>query len=393
MKKTIIILYIFFIIALYVVLYTFNSQHNEKVKNIEIVKIDSTITVSFSAVGDIMCHSTQYNYAWVEKDSFNFDPVFFEIKNYLLEKDVLIGNFETVLAGNNKQYSGYPFFNSPNQLAHSLKNAGFDFLITANNHSNDKGFNGVKRTLEYLRRIGIVPIGTTSLDTVKNENLFNKKGLKFGLLAYTYGTNYNENAKSPREYVNYIDTLRIKNDINNLKNKNADLIIVYLHFGKEYQRYISKYQQKIVNKTVEYGADIIIGSHPHILQQFEQFAAPNSKVDTGFVVYSLGNFVSNQRWRYSDGGAIFNFEIEKNIITDSVYISDISFLPIWVFKGNIKNDKEFVILPSANYENNIKEYMTEADIDSMKKSYFDTIELLTSKSNKLKVDTLLTIKK
>jgi poly-gamma-glutamate synthesis protein (capsule biosynthesis protein) len=146
------------------------------------------------------------------------------------------------------------------------------------------------------------------------------------------------------------------------------------------------YQKQIVEKTISYGADIILGAHPHIVQQFEQFETKNANLDTGFVVYSLGNFVSNQRWRYSDGGVIFNFDITKNIFTDSVYVSKINYLPIWVFKGETKRGKEYIILPSEEFGNTTYDYLTEADVDSMKKSYFDTIDQLTSKSRFLEVD-------
>lgn len=364
------------------------SVENEPVienENIEVV--DSTITVSFSSVGDVMCHSTQYNYAWVKGDSFDFKTLFAVIGDYLRKKDILIGNLETVLAGDTKNYSGYPYFNSPNQLAEALKFAGFDFLTTANNHSNDQGYEGVKRTLEILKKVNIIPLGTKSKEQEEPENIFVRKGLKFGMLAYTYGTNYKENSLYPEEYVNYIDTVRVKKDIVKLKNKNVDVIIILYHFGLQYQKNISEYQRRIVDKTIDYGADIILGSHPHIVQKFETFSSTGN-LDTGFVVYSLGNFVSNQRWRYSDGGIIFNFNITKNIYTDSVYISDISYMPIWVFKGDTKMGKEFIILPSSDYNNNKYDYLSEADADSMKRSYFDTISQLTKESRIPRIDSL-----
>lgn len=352
----------------------------------EVIRVDSTVTVSFSAVGDLMCHSTQYNYAWVEKDSFDFNPVFSVIGDYFREKDILIGNLETVLAGKTKNYKGYPFFNTPNQFAYALKNAGFDFLTTANNHANDQGFKGVKRTLEVLRDVNIIPLGTSSLDSVQNYNVFVRKGLRFGMLAYTYGTNYNENALNPQKYVNYIDTLKIKNEINSLKSKGVDIIIVLFHFGIQYKKEISAYQENVVEKTFKFGADIILGSHPHIVQKFEKMQTPHSSLDSGFVIYSMGNFVSNQRWRYSDGGVILNFDITKNIFSDSVYVSDINFLPIWVFKGNTELGKEYIILPASEYNSGKYEYLTNADIDSMKKSYYDTISQLRANSNKPQID-------
>ena len=268
----------------------------------------------FSAVGDIMCHSTQYNYAWVEGDSFDFNPVFSVVGNYLKNKDVLIGNLETVLAGDTKNYLGYPFFNTPNALAEALKNTGFDYLTTANNHANDQGVDGIERTYKVLKNLRIAPLGTAVSDSFLTTKIYEKNGLRFGILAYTYGTNYNESSLNPKKYVKYIDTLKIKRDIESLRYNNAELVIVYFHFGNEYQKQISDYQKKVVRSTINNGADVILGAHPHIIQHFERFPTNSGSLDTGFVAYSLGNFISNQRWRYSDGGLVFNFEITKNII-------------------------------------------------------------------------------
>ncbi|MCB9260165.1 MAG: CapA family protein [Ignavibacteriales bacterium] len=393
MNSKIFLLFILISAIFYWVLNPFYKSEAEKVESlqkVETVEIDSLISVSFSAVGDIMCHSTQYNYAWVENDSFDFNPVFSVVRNYLREKDILIGNLETVLAGNTKKYSGYPFFNSPNELASAIKNAGFDFLTLANNHASDQGLAGIERTIDVLKKVNIIPLGADISDTSDISNIFVRKGLRFGMLSYTYGTNYNANFPNPRKFINHIDTVKIKNDIAKLKSKNADLIIVLFHFGEQYQKKINSYQMLIVDKTKSYGADIIIGAHPHIIQKFEKFKTVDANLDSGFVVYSLGNFVSNQRWRYSDGGIIFNFEITKNIFTDSVYVSDINYLPIWVFKGTTEKGKEFIVLPSENFDStNTYDFMTEADIDSMKRSYFDSIEQLTSESQIPKIDHLI----
>ncbi|MCB0753713.1 MAG: CapA family protein, partial [Ignavibacteriae bacterium] len=152
---------------------------------------------------------------------------------------------------------------------------------------------------------------------------------------------------------------------------------------------VDSYQKKITKKTVSYGADIILASHPHIVQPFERFKTNNGKLDSGFVTYSQGNFLSNQRWRYSDGAMIFNFNITKNIFTDSVYITGVNYLPIWVFRGKTEKGKEYKILPSEYYNEPEKfDFLTTADVDSMKRSYFDTVELFTAKSAYPKIDTL-----
>jgi poly-gamma-glutamate capsule biosynthesis protein CapA/YwtB (metallophosphatase superfamily) len=387
MKMKIILLSTFILSLVY---WAFNPSFKEHQNLITEEKIDSTVTVSFSCVGDIMCHSTQYNSAKVDKDSFDFKPMFEFIKDYLVEKDILLGNLETVLAGKTKNYSGYPYFNTPNQFAEALKDAGFDFLFTANNHANDHGLEGIERTLAELKNVNIVPIGTkSSVDTSEIYNLFVRKGLRFSLLAYTYGTNPQNKNKNPQKNISFIDTLKIKNEIQELKKKNADVIIIYFHFGNEYDKKVSKYQKQIVNKVISYGADIILASHPHVLQQFEKFKSVNANIDTGIVTFSLGNFISNQRWRFSDGSIIFNFDVTKNIFTDSVYVSDISFLPIWIFKGKINGKKEYRILPSQNFNDTLKyNFLKTADIDSMKRSYYDNIKIFTSANNSAKIDTM-----
>lgn len=385
--------FIVFLLLFFSLYWGFNPFYIKLNSNVKEEKIDSTVTVSFSFVGDIMCHSTQYNYAKVKKDSFDFNPVFSVIKNYLKEKDILIGNLETVLAGNSNTYSGYPYFNSPNELADALKNVGFDFLSTANNHANDQGYDGVERTIKYLKSINIVPLGTKiKSDSSEVFNIFVRKGIRFGLLSYTFGTNYKENSYRVIEYVSIIDTNKIREDLQRLKNNSCDIIIVYFHFGDEYQSKVSAYQEMIVNKTINYGADFILGSHPHIIQQFEKFKSKNQKLDSGFVVYSLGNFISNQRWRHSDGGIIFNFYVTKNIFTDSLSLSKVTYLPIWVFKGKTEIGKEYIILPAHYYDNyNLFNFMSKVDRDSMKQSFFDTKKLLTTKSNFPQLDSLINL--
>lgn len=387
--------FLFFLIVAFFIYWLITPYYptldvEEKTDKKIIDKVDSTISVMFSAVGDIMCHSTQYNYAWVEGDSFDFNPVFSIVGNYLKEKDVLIGNLETVLAGDTKNYLGYPFFNTPNALAEALKNTGFDYITTANNHANDQGVDGIDRTYKVLKNLGINPLGTAVSDSFLTDKIFEKNGLRFGILAYTYGTNYNSSSLNPEKYVKHIDTLKIKNDIKRLREDNAEVVLVYFHFGYEYQTQISDYQKNVVESTINSGADIILGAHPHVIQQFERFPTKDGRVDTGFVAYSLGNFISNQRWRYSDGGLVLNFEITKNIYTDSIYISNVNYLPIWLFKGKTKRGRDYILIPSSDstIANNF-DFMTEADTDSMHKSYYDTVNQLTSKSDYPKIDRII----
>jgi len=164
---------------------------------------------------------------------------------------------------------------------------------------------------------------------------------------------------------------------------NAEVVLVHFHYGLEYNREPGDYQKEIVQKTIEAGADIIIGGHPHVIQPFDYFKTNNAKLDSGFVAYSLGNFISNQRWRYSDAGVILNLEISKNITKDSVFISGVEFLPTWVFKGNTEKGKEYIILPSQiTDDDSVYTYLTPDDRKLMKESFEDTKEIITNYSKK-----------
>jgi poly-gamma-glutamate synthesis protein (capsule biosynthesis protein) len=207
--------------------------------------------------------------------------------------------------------------------------------------------------------------------------------VKIAILAYTEHTNDVEIPKGKDFVVSLIDEEQIKNDIRKAREKNVDVVLVHFHYGPEYNREPSTYQKKIVKKTIELGADIIIGGHPHVIQPFDFFKTNDTKLDTGFVAYSMGNFVSNQRWRYSDAGVILNIQITKNRYTDSLYISDVGYLPTWVFKGNTHKGREYVILPSKLYdEDSIYYYLSENDKRLMHQAYTDTKEIITKYNEK-----------
>ncbi len=371
---------------------TFCAKSSEKPHQKQIVEVkkDSIVTLAVSVVGDIMCHSTQYGYAWVEQDSFDFKPVYREIKKYLDSSGLTMGNLETVFAGKGMGYSGYPRFNTPDQFLDGLSFAGFDLLFTSNNHVLDQGKEGLLRTLNLIDNKGMIYAGANrTKEESESVKIIEKNGINIAVLAYTYGTNGIRIKRSESYLVNKIDTSKIKNDIIKAKKINPDLVIVYFHFGKEYERKPSKYQKRIVDFTIRNGADIILGSHTHTLQPVEMFKTHGGNLDSGFVAYSMGNFISNQRWRYSDGSAILNFTISKNINKNKVNLEEISFLPFWVFKGKTGKGKEFIILPSElAVKDSLPEYVTSKDKKIMERSFFDTKEIVNWSTGKLKIKRL-----
>jgi len=325
-----------------------------------------------------MCHSVQYDYARVDKDSFDFNPVYREVKKYFYESDFVFGNLETVTAGKSKGYSGYPFFNTPDEYITALYNTGFDLLTTSNNHSLDKGESGVLRTIEQINKNGLLYNGTfTSQEDRDLFRVVDIKGIKIAFLAYTYGTNGNPIPKGKPYLINLIDFDLIKSDIEKTRKTGADVVLVHYHFGEEYKREPVSYQKEVVQKTISSGADIIIGGHPHVLQPVQFFKTKEGRIDTGFVAYSLGNFFSNQRWRYSDAGIILNIEIAKNLKSTAIYISDVSYIPTWVYKGQTNNGNEYVILPVLpEYKSSIDDHLTDSDMKNMKQAFDDTNEIL-----------------
>ena len=345
--------------------------------------INFSDTISLTFVGDLMCHSPQFDYTRVKKDSFNFKPVFRYIKNELTTSDLTAGNLETVLGGKSEKYTGYPKFNSPDDYLFALKDAGFNFLFTSNNHALDRGENGITRTIKLLDSLGINHTGTyLSQEDRDSIRIVNIKDVHIALLSYSYGSNGIKIPDGKDYLINVINDSLIRNDIDNAKLKAADLVICYFHFGEEYKRLPDKAQLEIVDSTISYGADIIIASHPHVIQPYIFYQDTNSKLDSVLVAFSLGNFISNQRKRYTDAGMILKIVLIKNYITGQISYEKVSYCPTWVFKGTTERGKEFLVLNSetAGLDSTIS-FLTKNDLIKLNQSLVDTKAFLNRYQN------------
>jgi poly-gamma-glutamate synthesis protein (capsule biosynthesis protein) len=351
---------------------------------------DSVVTCTIRVVGDLMCHSTQFNYAHVEDDSFDFTGVYSEVRDYISKADISIGNLETVTAGKSKKYSGYPFFNAPDDFLYALNYAGFDLLMTANNHAIDQSAIGVERTIKQLNKYGLHQTGTfISQEDKDSLRIFQVNGIRIAMLAYSEHTNDVPIPKGKNYLINLINEELIAEDILAARKKGAEVVLVHFHYGPEYKREPSSYQKEVVQNTIELGADIIIGGHPHVIQPVDYFTSENGNLDTGFVAYSMGNFVSNQRWRYSDVGLILTIDIAKNIYTDSVFINNVSYLPVWVFKGITENGREYINLPyGVDPEDSSYSYLTKSDEQKMMQAFEDTKYIITKYTNNISLDSI-----
>ncbi|MGI6307844.1 MAG: CapA family protein [Dethiobacteria bacterium] len=299
-----------------------------------------------AAVGDIMIHSPQIAGAYLEsEDRYDFQENFSYISSYLKKADFVIGNLETTLAGEEYGgYSGYPLFNSPPELAGVLKNSGFDLLITANNHSLDRGSAGIINTINNIGEAGLNFVGTArSLEERKKGYLLTHNGIKAAFFAYTYGTNGLPIPPGEDYLVNLIDEQLISEDIFRAKNAyRADIIVICMHWGNEYQRVPSDRQRDLAKKLIDLGANIIIGSHPHVIQPAEIM---ETEKGAGLVFYSLGNFISNQRDRYCDTGVIAFIKIQLDPKSNTFHISLLEIEPTWVHKLRQGGRWRYRILP------------------------------------------------
>lgn len=299
--------------------------------------------------GDIMGHDAQINSAWdIQNNTYDYEPTFRYISEYIQHADIAVANLEVTLAG--PPYKGYPEFSSPDELAGAASNAGFNVFLQANNHALDRGQSGFKRTIAILDSLNMLHTGTFMNDSIKNKFhplILEKNNIRIALLNYTYGTN---GLTIPEPFIiNRIDTLQIRKDLEKAKLADPDFIIVTIHWGNEYERYENHYQQDLAQHILSYGADAIIGSHPHVVQPVKLFYDSDSS-SFNIVVYSLGNFVSNQREQYKDGGIVFEIILAKT--SGDTYVEDYSYLPYWVHREDLSEKSTFYVLPVRLFENN-----------------------------------------
>ncbi len=252
--------------------------------------------------GDAMQHQAQLDAARCVDGTYDYSKCFEEITPFVETADYAVVNLETPIGGSN--FSGYPCFNAPVSYAKALKDAGFDLMLTANNHTLDRRDKGLHTTIDSLDAARIEHLGTyhdaaardTILPFVKNIS-----GIKVGFLNYTYGTNGIE--VKGNAVVDYIDRAAIKRDITAVRDAGAEIVTVAIHWGVEYHLIENATQRSLANFLIDEGVDLIIGGHPHVIQPME--VRHNDKLNKDvLVVYSLGNFISNMKTRDTRGGAI-----------------------------------------------------------------------------------------
>ena len=299
--------------------------------------------VKLTLAGDLVMH-TPLNSAVMQPDgSYDYTLLFEDVEHYISEADYALCCLESPLTGT-PPWTGYPLFSSPDDLAYSLKDVGFDLINTANNHSVDAFLPGLKRTLDVLDAAGLDHVGTyrTPQERDANNGILVKEinGISFAFLDYTYGTNgipideysyavnvYNHDYMTTLVDVNYD---KLNADMAAARALNTDVIAVSVHWGAEYMTSANAYQRELADYFFQQGADLVIGGHPHVPQPMEirEIENPDGTTRRGFLCYCLGNLLSCQTRQYTDLTAMVQLELTKDPVSGETEITDCEYVPM-----------------------------------------------------------------
>lgn len=315
-------------------------------------EIAEDITINMTVTGDVLCHNTNYWDAYnASTDTYDFSYSFEDIKKYFENADICVGTLESNFAGKAAGYSNYPLFNAPEDMAKDLKELGYDVMATANNHCLDKGFSGMVNTLKELDKVGIEHLGTYETEEDSQKYLIKDvKGIKIAFLDYTYGTNGIALPQGKEFAINMIDKEKIKKDIENVKKENIDLVCVFMHWGQEYKLTPTDEQKELADFLFENGADLILGSHTHCLEPMEKRTVklPDGSTKDGFIIYSLGNFMSGQNADHSRQSVILDIQLTKSGKDGKMKLDYVTYTPIYMYNyftsANIRTPHKFKVM-------------------------------------------------
>lgn len=327
---------------------------------------DRKETITLTAAGDCLMHNTQIWSGLQEDGSYSFPTFFADVEDLVKQGDYSSTNFEAPMAGPSAGYSGYPLFNSPDAAAKAFVDAGFDLIVTANNHILDKGFDGAVRTMQILHKHGLDTAGTYLSAEDRQEFLIKDiRDVKVGYLAYSYSTNGMPVPTEHPYFFNFLDKDQILADIEALRPQ-VDVIVLVLHWGVEYSPEPTEEQKNLARQFLAAGADIILGSHPHVIQTMEVI-----KIDgkDKFVIYSMGNFISHQRGLERNSGIVLKLKLTKDFTSGNTVLTEIAYTPTYSHSYKDEGREYFRVVPVEKTIKKIKEgkepVLTSKDIPAL----------------------------
>lgn len=329
--------------------------------------------ITLTAVGDCLMHNTQIWSGQQPDGTYSFDTFFQEVKGLINEGDYTSICFEAPMAGPASGYTGYPAFNSPDEAALAFKDAGFDLVVTANNHIMDRGYNGAIRTMDVLHKAGLDYVGTyRSREEASRFLIKNIRGVKVGYIAYSYSTNGIPVPEEHLYFFNYIDKDKITADIKALRPE-VDVLVLVLHWGVEYSPQPTHEQRIMAHDFLEAGADVILGSHPHVIQPMEIVKV---KGKDKFVIYSMGNSISHQRGLERNSGIVLKMEFSKNFSSGDTELTHVSYTPTFSHSYYDQGKIKFRVVPVQQTLEKImtgkEPYMDRSFVPILETVYADT---------------------
>ena len=311
-------------------------------------------TATILSTGDLLMHGQLITDAKQEDGSYDFGYIFPYVTEYASAADYAVANLETTLAGTAKPYQGNPMFNCPDEIVDAAKNAGFDMLLTVNNHSYDSQQAGYERTIRTVREKGLVNLGTMLSGDEPKFTVQEINGIKIGMTAFTYedsaignktpALNYNPMQAGGYDIINcfrHADPepfyAQLENQIAQMRQQGAEAIVLYIHWGQEYKLQPNASQQAMAQRICDLGVDVIIGGHPHVVEPIELLESTVDPNHRTVCLYSMGNAVSNQRLgllksistAHTEDGVLFDITFSK-YSDGTVYLEDVNLIPTWV---------------------------------------------------------------
>ena len=362
-----------------------------------------TATATLGAQGDLLMHKPIFksgSVVYQDDGKYDFTSIFEYMDGYTDVVDYMVANLETTFGGDDYPYQGNPSFNCPDSLLTALSAAGYDMLLTANNHSNDTLTDGINRTLTQTRSEGLDTLGTRLSAEEERYSIQEINGIKIGMVCYTYtaemrsgkpSLNFNTPVEKP-EQINYFSTADLdsfyqeaESVIAEMETAGAEATVFYIHWGEEYEITENTTQNTIAQKLCDMGIDVIIGGHPHVVQPMELLTSTADAGHKTVCIYSLGNAVSNQRIAemslktgHTEDGVLFTVSFDK-YSDGNVYVSGVDVLPTWVNLHSAAGGNEYNILPldeTTREEWKTLYDLTEAQYTSAKDSYDRTMAIV-----------------
>ncbi|MGN1015893.1 MAG: CapA family protein [Faecousia sp.] len=323
-------------------------------------------TASIASQGDLLMHGGVIRSGAQADGSYDFESVFRYVKEYVSGYDLALANLETTFGGDSNPYQGWPLFNVPDDFGDSIVEAGYDLLLTSNNHCYDTLMAGFKRTIEVSRDKGLMVLGSRLTEEEPNYAVVDLNGIKVGMVSYTYTTSMSGgkpslNGNSPVEnpalinYFSYTNLDKFYSEMTDIlekmKSEGAEATMLFIHWGTEYEIVENNYQDTIAQKVCDLGVDVIVGGHPHVVQPVELLSSTVNPEHKTVCIYSLGNAVSNQRISemrlktgHTEDGVLFAVTFEK-YSDGTVYLAGAEVLPTWVDLSSVNGKLEYNILP------------------------------------------------